>query len=345
MFTACGAGTSGTAPADYGTSQAASTSPSDVYPGYAVPEYAVSDATQGTVAGSGAAGSSAVANRKITFSASFTISTKNYDQDYAEINRLVAESDGYIANENSYTPRTYDGRTSTRSSSFSLKIPIGAYNSFLTALEGVGDVTNKNKSSEDLTAHYFDTESRIELLELRRDRLMQYLVTAEKASDIVEFERELSDVLYELDQYQGEKRRLDQLVEYASIDVDLKEAITPETIGADGKPLGDQAGNAFFLSLQGVKTFLGNVVIFFAAAAPVLVLLAVIGILIWLFVKLMLFIHRKRKASRREKAQANGQANRPNYPNQPIYPSQPNNAHYQNPQGPPNQQGPNHPDK
>jgi hypothetical protein len=139
------------------------------------------------------------AKRKITFSASYALETKSYDKDYAQINRLVTEAGGYIATEetNAYP---YDEITQGRSSYFTLKIPVGKYDSFLDSLAEVGEVENKSKSSEDLTSEYFDTEARIEMLQMRKNRLTGYIRDAVKASDIVEFERELSEVLLELDQ-------------------------------------------------------------------------------------------------------------------------------------------------
>jgi hypothetical protein len=248
--------------------------------------------------------------RKITFSATYAISTKNYDKDYALIYSLVDKANGYIASENSYAPPSYDGRTEARSSMLGVRIPIGKFDSFMTELEGIGEVTNKTKSSEDLTSQYFDTESRIELLEMRKIRLMDYIKKAEKASDIVQFESELSDVLYELDQYQGEKRGLDRLVDYATIDIELNEQITPDTIGADGKPLGDRAGNALSMSVQNVKIFLGNTFVFLAGALPVILLIAVIGAIVWLIIRQVRNRRRKRRdaaAHKTETDQGQGQ--------------------------------------
>jgi hypothetical protein len=224
-------------------------------------------------------------NRKITFSASYVLETKSYDKDYAQINRLVTEAGGYIASEdtNAYTYEFED--TQGRSSYFTLKIPVGKYDAFLDKLSKVGEVANKTKTSEDLTSEYFDTESRIEMLQMRRDRLTEYIKNATKAADIVEFEKELSDVLLELDQYEGNKRRLDQLVDYASVNVSLNELITPETIGKDGQPLGDRASDAFLMSATGVGEFLKNAAVFFSGAAPVIALLAVIFIIVWFIVK------------------------------------------------------------
>ena len=239
--------------------------------------------------------------RKITFSASLSVNTKNFDADYKAINNLISQSGGYVANEN-YSDYTSYGRNEGRYSWMSIRIPSDKYDTFLGGISSVGDVTNMNKGSEDLTSQYYDTEARIEMLELRKDRLMSYLVEAEEAADIVEFERELSNVLYELDQYQGNKRYLDRLVDYASVDLDLTELITPETIGKDGEPLGDRASAAFGLSANGVGRFLQNAVVFLAGAVPVIILIVVILAIVWVVLRVTRN-HREKARDRREERQ------------------------------------------
>jgi hypothetical protein len=290
--------------------------------------------------GQGADGSGAGlpdANRKITFSASYTIDTKAYDKDYARIGQLVTEADGYIANEETVAYPYESGGATGRSSYFSLRIPVKGYDSFLGKLEKVGEVSNKTKSSEDLTAEYFDTESRIEILKLRRDRLTAYIKGATKPADIVEFERELSQVLSELDQYEGNKRRLDQLVDYATVNVYLNELITPETIGKDGQPLGERASDAFQISVTNVGEFLQNAAVFLAGAAPVLGLIIVILIVVWLIIRAARRAHATRRAARPETgretpprymnysqfgAQSPQQQSRPPQPSPPQEPQQ-----------------------
>jgi hypothetical protein len=299
-FAACGSG--GASPTEGYDSDEAGSAASDESAATEVPLLAEGSVTENEVAVEGDAGvaeeTAAVAtdasgesvgrpdaNRKITFSASYTLETKSYDKDYTQINRLVTEAGGYIASEEtSAYPYEYEN-TMGRSSYFTLKIPVGKYNSFLDSLVKVGEVANKNKSSEDLTSEYFDTEARIEMLQMRKDRLTEYIKNATKAADIVAFEKDLSDVLLELDQYEGNKRRLDQLVDYATVTVSLNELITPETIGKDGEPLGDRASDAFKMSATGVGEFLQNAAVFFAGAVPVLALIAVIILIIWLIVR------------------------------------------------------------
>jgi hypothetical protein len=222
--------------------------------------------------------------RKITFWASVSINTKNFDADYRAINDYIIGSGGYVASEE-LTDYTSYGRNEGRRTYLSVRVPAEGFEPFLDQITTVGEVTNKSKNSEDLTRLYFDTEARIEMLELRKERLMQYILEADSAADIVEFERELASVLYELDQYQGYKRQLDQLVDYSTVDIYLTELITPETIGKDGELLGERASSAFSMSVTNVRRFLENTVVFIAGAIPVLFLLGVFAAIIWAVLK------------------------------------------------------------
>jgi len=250
--------------------------------------------------------------RKITFSASYSINTKSFDADYAKINNLIVKAGGYVSYENTTDYSSY-GRNQGRQSYLTALVPANGYDSFLDQLSGIGDVTDKSKSSQDLTSQYFDTQARIDMLEIRKDRLMGYLVDAKDAADIVAFEKELSDVLYELDQYQGTQRQLDQLVAFATVNISLNELITPETIGKDGEPLGSRASDAFGLSMNGVGNFLQGVVVFFAGAAPVIVLLVVIALIVWLIVRATRPARERQRAAREERAKKKAQARTPQY--------------------------------
>jgi len=251
----------------------------------------------------GSSGSGSVSEgRKLTFWAKLNINTKSFDADYKAILDMVTKSKGYVSAENmtDNSSSSNQGRRTT----LEIKIPATGYNSFLDQLAEIGDTTKKDKWSDDLTSQYFDTEARIELLEMRRERLMGYLIEAEKASDIVEFERELSSVLYELDRYKGTKRQLDQLIDFSTVTITLVELITPETIGKDGEPLGKRASNAFGLSWYSVGVFLEDVVIFIAGAIPVLLLLVGIGVIVWVIIIPIKIGRRKYKESDFGKARA-----------------------------------------
>jgi len=269
-------------------------------------EYAVAeDSGGGSTLG---AGGSIRDGRKITFTASISMNTKQFDADYAKIYALIESTGGFVASETMTDNSSLYDRLVGRTTNISARIPAGDYDSFIDAVTNIADVTNKNKWSDDLTSEYFDTEARVELLEIRKDRLMGYLLEAENAEDIVAFERELSDVLYDLDFYQGNIRRMDRLVEYATVDINMAELITPDTIGKDGEPLGDRARSAFSLSLTNVGIFLEDFAVGFAGAIPVIVLIVIILLIIWAIVRVtrplrekLRFKREARAAKRREK--------------------------------------------
>ncbi len=244
--------------------------------------------------------------RKLTQSAYFEIHTKQYDADYTKIMQLMERENGYVANEETSAYSSQSGRNYGRNSRLSLRVPADRLNAFMDGISGIGELIGKNKTTEDLTSQYYDTTARIDMLELRKERLMGYLESATKAEDIIAFEKELSDVLYELDQLQGNKRQLDQLVDYATVDVTLIELITPETIGKDGQPLGDRASEAFSMSMTGVGEFLDGMAVFFAAAVPVLLLLAVFGVIAWVIVWLVRRIRARVAISRLAKQAGEG---------------------------------------
>ncbi len=232
-------------------------------------------------------------NRKLTHSASFDISTKQYDNDYNKINAALGAVNGYIESESSGVNETYNKQTPSRYTTMTMRIPVDQYNTFLDKLSGIGEVTNKQKNTEDFSDQYYDTEARIELLEGQKARLMGHLANATNTEDIIALEQEITNVIYELDQLQGNMRRMDKLVEYATVSMNLTELITPETIGSDGQPLGDRASEAFSLSMTGVGRFLDDFAVGFATALPVIILIAIIIAIVLIIIKLVRFLMKK----------------------------------------------------
>ena len=114
-------------------------------------------------------------DRKLTYSASFDINTKQYDADYAKINAELSAVGGYVANEESSAYSSETGKNYGRNSYLSLRVPVDSLNAFMDSLSGIGEVVSRHKSTDDLTSQYYDTDARIEMLNMRRDRLMAIL--------------------------------------------------------------------------------------------------------------------------------------------------------------------------
>ena len=60
-------------------------------------------------------------------------------------------------------------------------------------------VTYESTGTEDITASYFDTESRLEIYQTQRERVLALLEEADTMEDILTLETELARLNYEID--------------------------------------------------------------------------------------------------------------------------------------------------
>jgi hypothetical protein len=109
-----------------------------------------------------------------------------------------------------------------------LRVPSDSLDDFLTALKSGGEVTKFTKTSDDITNTYTTYEARKLALEARHQRLIELIEVAETVEDIIELERERSDVESELTEIGIRLTSYDSLVEYSTVTlrvtyVDLEE--------------------------------------------------------------------------------------------------------------------------
>ena len=169
--------------------------------------------------------------RKIILTADLSIEALDFDAVCAALEQAAADADGYISN--SYV----EGREgqSRRYASYTFRIPAASYREFLTSASGAGNLLSKTESEEDITLQYVDTEARITALETQRDSLNEMLANATDVETLLAIRTELSDVQYQLESYQAQKRVMDNQVEYTTVNVSVREVLreteNPESFG------------------------------------------------------------------------------------------------------------------
>ena len=235
-------------------------------------------------------------DRKLIYTAEYTIETASFADDYEKIVSTAEKYNGYISNENTSGTAPKEHTDAGRLAMLTLRIPVENYTAFTKELAGVGSVVEKNQSVSDITAEYVDTESRIEMLETKYDKLNEHLKKAELMEDIITLETEMGNVLYELDILKGQMREYDNLIDYTTIEVRLNEIVKLSTTEVEGGFWQD-AGEGFTQTLAGVGTFFENLGIFLISASPVLILMGVITAIVLVTV----FSIRKRNKKKREK--------------------------------------------
>jgi len=255
----------------------------------------------------GNAGDTAVypeADRKIIKSAQISIETQEFDRTADELAGKVKMIGGYI--ENSHIKgisRKQNPDASYRTAYFQIRIPEKSFDQFISDLGELGNIINKQIHGEDITGQYFDTEARLKSLNIQEQRLLTILGKAERLQDIIELERELQKVRYEIENYTGTLKKWDNMVAYASVSVNLYE-VNEITQGTSPLSLWQRIVREFKKSIAGVLDILEGMLIFGIAALPYLVFVGIILFALYaIFIKLM----RKNNRSPQKQGKENGE--------------------------------------
>ncbi len=226
---------------------------------------------------------------KIIKSGYVGIETLEFEETTNAIIRRVQAQGGFIASSNIQgVSRQEKANAPMRRASFKVRIPSRIFEQFLTDIGDLGNVTRRENYGEDISARYYDTEARVKTLTVQEDRLVTILGQAEKLQDILELERELSRVRYEIENLTGTLKKWDNLVEYSTLDIDVYEVQEIKIIEPEPVTIWDKITSGFRTSLRSVAKILEFMVIFFISAVPFLILFGIIGMVVYAFVKIIL---------------------------------------------------------
>lgn len=226
-------------------------------------------------------------DRKLVRTADVTVRSTAFDQDVQSVQTLLAEVGGYVENLYQYGDSQNDQE---RTMSLSMRVPSGKLDQFLTGMGGIGRMTNRSESTQDMTVQYADNEARLQTLRDKMTRLNELMAKAENVSDLVEIESAIADTQYQIDSYETSQRSIDRRVDMSAVSVTVVEETTAQSAAADDMSLSERIKAGFDASIKGLVKFLRNMVVFLVMALPVLVPVAVIAVVVWL-------IKRRRKAN------------------------------------------------
>ncbi len=225
-------------------------------------------------------------NRKIVYNGSIEANTKEFDKDCDAILSTLQTFGGYV--ENSYIRGTKpeEWNDEGRDAQMTLRVPNSKFDSFILMLKGVGQNVSSSVSGQDISLQYYDTQTHLTMLENRKTRLEEMLKNPAYTLDsIIELERELSDVSYQIQMYETNLRTYDSLVDFSTINVTLHEVMEIKEVTPAKEDLGSRISDGFYSALNGLVHFGEDVLVFLAASWPVLVILIVAIFLIIFFVK------------------------------------------------------------
>lgn len=263
------------------------------------PAYAETEAPAEEYSAAGSNESTAVAaNRKLIRTVSLSLETKTYDDLMSDITKRITECGGYLENMDANT--RYN--STNRDAYMTIRIPVTKLDSFLGQVSEISNVVSRSESTEDVTLSYVDMESHRDALKIEQERLLALLENAENLTDILEIEGRLTEVRYELEYMESQLRTYDNLVEYATVHLNISEV--QDLTDVEEKGFWEEIGEGFTDSIEGVWEFLKDAFSFIIIAFPYLLLIAaIIGINV-LIIVLIVRGCKKRARKRAEKKQA-----------------------------------------
>ena len=236
--------------------------------------------------------------RKLIRTVSLSLETKEFDSVLTNLSTKTTELGGYIetssVNGNSYSHH------STRYASYVIRIPADKLNEFVEVVSELGNVTQKNESVEDVTLRYIDVESHKKALETEQERLLELLSKAENMEEILTIESKLSDIRYEIENYESQLKTMDNQIDYSTVSVYIDEVERVTDTGEKGffEEIKERFGNSLYIVARGIR----GLVIGILGSLPILI---VCGGVIAVVVIVVRKILKKRNMRKEDRTQNN----------------------------------------
>jgi hypothetical protein len=220
-----------------------------------------------------------VRTRAVIRTGSVFVVSKDLEAARARVDRLLARTDGYIAEERSGNDA--DGRP--RSSTLTLRVPEPAFDDVMAELAGLGRLEEATRDARDVTTEVIDVDSRVSTQQASLDRLESFLGQATDIQDVIRLEAEISRRQAELESLKAQQAYLADQTSLATVTLHLTAppAVVepPDALDDAGFLAGLRNGwEALRIVLVGAATVAG-------ALLPFLVAGAVVAVPVWLLAR------------------------------------------------------------
>lgn len=238
--------------------------------------------------------------RKVIRNANVSVEVEDFEVSYGKIKSMISAF-GYVQESTIKRDKVVVGNETkyvTRGVII-IRVDKDRFDSVLSDVKGLGLLLDENIKSDDVTDKFFDLESQLRLLKYEQSRLEEYLLKATDPDTIFKTESRLTGIRQEIERLTGTLQKWNDLVELSTITINMGEK-RPDAAQDEKNPYWKQLINNFTDSISGTFSFLGDVLLFLAAALPALVLLAIIFVLFrWIYRKYLKNLIASRRTSKK----------------------------------------------
>ena len=242
-------------------------------------------------------------DRKIIRTVTMSCETKAYDDAVTLIMDTLNTHGGYVEASN-VTGTGYENvKNSARRASYTLRVPAEKLDAFLETLrtnEGIR-ILSQNATSDEITATYYDTVSRLETLKAEKASLTAMLegfTDYKDISNMLKVQERLYDVIEEIEALQTKLNLYDGRVAMSTVKLSLNEVIVYTEVVEPDPTFGERIGEAFRESWADFGEGCQDFAVWFVEALPTLLVLVVIHGGIFLIIYTAVKRGQKKRAAR-----------------------------------------------
>jgi hypothetical protein len=158
--------------------------------------------------------------QKLTKDASLTFQTKNIEETYDLVKKCLGDFNAFLSEDNHFNYRTRTGYDLT------IKVPADKFESllnFITENAKIKVLDNKTIQINDVTEESIDIQARIKIKKETELKLTDLLKQAKNLTEILEIQKQLSDLRAEIESIEGRLKYLTDQVNYSTIKLSFYE--------------------------------------------------------------------------------------------------------------------------
>ena len=216
------------------------------------------------------------------------VETQEFDTLITMLDSEIGRLNGYVETSK-ISGRSFYNRDGARVASITARIPRDKVDEFVGVVGENANVINKQESTENVTLQYADIESRKKSLQIEQERLFALLEKADSLESIVTLESRLSEIRYQLQNYESTLRTYDNKVEYSTVTMSIQEVEKLSPKVEIKQSVGTRIKNGFSETMYNISQGLQNFLVWFVVNLPYLliwtVFIAVIVIIVRRIIK------------------------------------------------------------
>ena len=231
-------------------------------------------------------------NRKWVITSEIRAETEELDPLLEAVLQKINQLEGYVEDQNFPNGSSYGD---SRMVYLTVRIPAEQVDAFLENLKEAANVIYSSQILKDITLQYTDTETRMKALRTEETRLLELMEKAETMSDLLEIEKRLTDVRYEIENVTSRLRTYDNQVDYATVYLTINEVREYTPVEQPG--FLERIRTGLQRSFRGVGRGIVNFIVWLITSLPYFVIWAVVLVPAFFLIRKL---RRKRKAGKKK---------------------------------------------